>query len=69
MKRLSRKDSINQCSRIARVNQEIPSNYKILSGEIVGSVGESGIATGAHLHLEIRDGGNPINPIEYLRGR
>ncbi|NBW42097.1 M23 family metallopeptidase [bacterium] len=42
---------------------------RVLRGEIIGSVGESGVATGAHLHLEIRDGGNPVNPIEYLRER
>lgn len=38
----------------------------IRAGDVLGEVGNSGNATGAHLHFEIRRNGNPINPILYL---
>ena len=38
------------------------------SGQTVGYVGDSGNATGPHLHLEIRKGDYPINPALFLWG-
>lgn len=38
------------------------------AGEVVGSVGNTGLSTGAHLHLEVRDGGGSVtNPSPYIR--
>ncbi len=31
-------------------------------GEVIGRVGRSGLATGNHLHFEVRRGGRPIDP-------
>ena len=38
----------------------------IRTGDVIGEVGNSGNATGSHLHFEIRKYGNPLNPILYL---
>lgn len=36
------------------------------AGEVIGRVGSSGFVTGAHLHVEIRVDGTPINPAPLL---
>jgi murein DD-endopeptidase MepM/ murein hydrolase activator NlpD len=38
----------------------------IRTGDVIGEVGDSGNATGPHLHFEIRKYGNPVNPTLYL---
>jgi murein DD-endopeptidase MepM/ murein hydrolase activator NlpD len=37
-------------------------------GEIVGALGRSGRVTAPHLHYEVRIGGNPVNPYQFLAG-
>lgn len=39
---------------------------KIRMGQIIGTVGASGVATGPHLHYEVRIYGRPVNPTLYL---
>ncbi len=39
----------------------------VIRGQIVGFVGESGRATGPHLHYEVRVHNVPVNPHKYLR--
>lgn len=38
----------------------------VKSGGIVGGVGNTGLSTGAHLHLEVRTGGSVTNPSPYI---
>ncbi|MGB9561216.1 MAG: M23 family metallopeptidase [bacterium] len=39
---------------------------KIKRGEKIGTVGSTGLATGTHLHYEVRAGGRPQNPLNYF---
>ncbi|MEO8559983.1 MAG: M23 family metallopeptidase, partial [Rhodospirillales bacterium] len=43
----------------------ISSGVRVRQGEIIGYVGMTGLATGPHLHYEVRKNGAPINPVEF----
>jgi murein DD-endopeptidase MepM/ murein hydrolase activator NlpD len=40
---------------------------EVRSGEIVGAVGSSGRVTAPHLHYEVRNGGVPVNPYNFMK--
>jgi murein DD-endopeptidase MepM/ murein hydrolase activator NlpD len=45
-------------SRIA-----VPRGLTVRQGDVVGYVGQSGLATGPHLHYEVRQRGQPVDPM------
>ena len=39
---------------------------EVRMGQVIGATGATGRVTSAHLHYEVRMGGNPVNPYKYL---
>lgn len=39
---------------------------KVAQGDLIGYVGETGLATGNHLHFETWENKKPVNPLKYL---
>jgi murein DD-endopeptidase MepM/ murein hydrolase activator NlpD len=39
---------------------------RVLRGDVVGFVGNTGRTTGYHLHYEVRVDGQPVNPLTYI---
>ncbi|MCH8978537.1 MAG: peptidoglycan DD-metalloendopeptidase family protein [Armatimonadetes bacterium] len=44
----------------------VRAGQKVNMGERIASVGSTGLATGPHLHFEVRLNGRPVNPRRYL---
>jgi len=49
---------------LSRIERGIAKGRKVDQGRIIGYVGATGLATGPHLHYEMRRGGRPINPLD-----
>jgi murein DD-endopeptidase MepM/ murein hydrolase activator NlpD len=41
---------------------------RVAAGDRVGAMGCTGSCTGSHLHFEVRFGGTPVDPTDYLPG-
>jgi murein DD-endopeptidase MepM/ murein hydrolase activator NlpD len=45
---------------------EVKEGQLVLTGEVVGAVGATGLATGAHLHFEVQVDGRAVDPVAWL---
>lgn len=52
-------------AHLARVDAQV--GQRVHRGDILGTMGRTGNATGVHLHYEVRRNGRPVNPQPYMR--
>jgi len=45
---------------------EVHEGELVVTGQVVGAVGATGLATGAHLHFEVQVDGRAIDPVAWL---
>jgi len=48
---------------LSRIGKNIRKGVSVEQGQIIGNVGATGLATGPHLHYEIRINNRPVNPL------
>lgn len=45
---------------------QVVAGESVTPGEVIGEVGATGLATGAHLHFEVQLNGRAIDPVDWL---
>lgn len=57
-------DTVTVYAHCSALNVGVGESVK--AGDVVAFVGSTGLATGAHLHFEVRVNGSPVNPLGYV---
>lgn len=50
---------------LSRIKNDLHSGSQVKQSDVVGYVGSTGLASGPHLHYEIRQGGSHVNPFRF----
>jgi murein DD-endopeptidase MepM/ murein hydrolase activator NlpD len=45
---------------------DVSYGQEVAAAEVIGYIGTSGLSTGPHLHFEVRLGGRPVDPADYI---
>lgn len=56
-------DCVTLYAHLSHINEKIRPGYEVKYGEAIGRVGQTGLATGPHLHYELKIDGVQINPM------
>lgn len=55
-------------SRYAHLSRiDVAEGEKVEAGAVIGETGNTGRSTGPHLHYEVRENGDALNPLRFLR--